>query len=461
MEFLSINNIKKEINGKLLFESNHISIPYGGTVGILGDNGVGKTTLLNMIISKDLDYEGKIKLNGYFEYVPQLKYEADKSGGEQELEFLKTAFSKQSKILILDEPTSNLDKKNIEWLLYKIKNYNGTIVVVSHDRLLLESVVDKLLVIDNNHIDFYNFNFINYIKTKKQQANKLEAEHQEYKKNIKRLEETIREKKLKANKLLKRKKNISNSDWKVNSRMGSYDGQSKSIAKSAKALEKRIEKIDKPKEIRNKAFLKFKSIGYLSKKVNTLIRIEKGELYNNNKLLFSYPIMEIKSSDKVIIEGRNKTGKTSFVENLFLKKLKGYFSPNLSIAYFKQNLNNLDNDKTVINNVIATSLQNKKIIINLLAMMGIDFEKTKQKVSTLSGGEKVKVSLAKILASDANLLILDEPTNYLDLTAIIALETFINQYEGAIILISHDSNLINHITNKKSFEIKNHKLLTL
>ena len=94
-------------------------------------------------------------------------------------------------------------------------------------------------------------------------------------------------------------------------------------------------------------------------------------------------------------------------------------------------------------------------------MMGIDFEKTKQKVSTLSGGEKVKVSLAKILASDANLLILDEPTNYLDLTAIIALETFINQYEGAIILISHDSNLINHITNKKSFEIKNHKLLTL
>ena len=178
MEFLSINNIKKEINGKLLFESNHISIPYGGTVGILGDNGVGKTTLLNMIIRKDLDYEGKTKLNGYFEYVPQLKYEADKSGGEQELEFLKTAFSKQAKILILDEPTSNLDKKNIEWLLYKIKNYNGTIVVVSHDRLLLESVVDKLLVIDNNHIDFYNFNFINYIKTKKQQANKLEAERE-------------------------------------------------------------------------------------------------------------------------------------------------------------------------------------------------------------------------------------------------------------------------------------------
>ncbi|WP_194185867.1 ATP-binding cassette domain-containing protein [Streptococcus cuniculi] len=214
------------------------------------------------------------------------------------------------------------------------------------------------------------------------------------------------------------------------------------MAKAAKAIENRIEKMVKPNKPQNKRILKFKSIGYLEKNVHSLIRIEEGVLRSDFRELFSYPIIEVRFTDKIILEGRNKTGKTTFVEALYNKGVAGYYSPDLSIAYFKQNIRNLDDELSILENVMSTSAQDKKTIINLIAKTGIAYEKINCKVKYLSGGEKVKVSLVKVLSCDANLLILDEPTNFLDLVALEAVEEFLNSYKGAFILISHDSYLL-------------------
>ncbi|WP_153060205.1 ATP-binding cassette domain-containing protein, partial [Streptococcus suis] len=119
------------------------------------------------------------------------------------------------------------------------------------------------------------------------------------------------------------------------------------------------------------------------------------------------------------------------------------------IAYFAQDLINLDEEKTAFENVSCTSLQDKMTILNLLGMLGLSYDKAQQMVANLSGGERVRLSLAKVLLTDANLLILDEPTNFLDLTAIEALERFLKEYQGSVLVISHDQEFVDKVATSK------------
>lgn len=458
MNIVALNHVRKEVSNELLFESEQFGIPLGRVTGVIGDNGVGKTTFLKMLMGEDLEYEGELKLNGQYSYVPQMNQYEKKSGGEQVLEMLKVAISSQKDILLLDEPTANLDKESIEWLINSLKKFRGSVLFVSHDRAFLERVADNLIVIKNKKLTFHNLSYKDYVLVVKQNEYRQNLQYRQYLKEVKRLSTQVEDKKIRAKRLAKRNKKISNSDWKVNSRMGSYDSQSKSMAKAAKAIENRIEKMVKPDKPHSKRILKFKSIGYLKKNVHTLIRIEEGVLSSDLRMLFSYPIIEVRSTDKIILEGRNKTGKTTFVEALYDKGIAGYYSSDLSIGYFKQNIHNLDDELTILENVMCTSVQDKKTIINLIAKTGIAYEKINCKVKYLSGGEKVKVSLVKTLSCDANLLILDEPTNFLDLMALEALEEFLNSYEGAFILISHDGYLLERVHSNKILEIRDMQL---
>ncbi|HFR3833448.1 ATP-binding cassette domain-containing protein [Streptococcus suis] len=113
-----------------------------------------------------------------------------------------------------------------------------------------------------------------------------------------------------------------------------------------------------------------------------------------------------------------------------------------SKGWFAQDLINLDEEKAAFENVSCTSLQDRMTILNLLGMLGLSYDKAQQKVANLSGGERVRLSLAKVLLADANLLILDEPTNFLDMAAIEALETFLKEYEGSVLLVSHDQQFV-------------------
>lgn len=131
------------------------------------------------------------------------------------------------------------------------------------------------------------------------------------------------------------------------------------------------------------------------------------------------------------------------------KELEGYYNPKLKIAYFSQDLTSLNEEETAFVNASSTSLQDRVTVLNLLGMLGLSYDKAQQKVANLSGGERVRLSLAKVLLTDANLLILDEPTNFLDLTAIEALERFLTEYQGSVLVISHDQDFVDKVARSK------------
>ncbi|HEM4954190.1 TPA: ABC-F family ATP-binding cassette domain-containing protein, partial [Streptococcus suis] len=229
--------------------------------------------------------------------------------------------------------------------------------------------------------------------------------------------------------------------------MGSYDSQAKSMAKSAKQLEKRIERLEKVSQPRREAHIKMESKGALDTDLHSLFRLQAGQLWIEENYLFDFPQIGMTFGEKLVLVGANGSGKTSFVRKLLRKELAGYYNPKLKIAYFAQDLINLDEEKTAFENISCTSLQDKMTILNLLGMLGLSYDKAQQKVANLSGGERVRLSLAKVLLADANLLILDEPTNFLDMAAIEALETFLKEYEGSILLISHDKRLLENVAD--------------
>ncbi|TDM18227.1 ATP-binding cassette domain-containing protein [Macrococcoides canis] len=162
--------------------------------------------------------------------------------------------------------------------------------------------------------------------------------------------------------------------------------------------------------------------------------------------------------DKVAITGPNGSGKTTFIRQLIKEQIGGYYKPNLKIGYFAQNLTTLDNEKSIFENVQSTSIQDDIVIRNILAALGFDYSRLNQKVKFLSGGERVRLQITKLLLGDYDMLILDEPTNFLDVATMQALEQFLKDYPGSFLIISHDAQFIQNTVNTQ-FVIKQKRLL--
>ncbi|MGT2965208.1 ATP-binding cassette domain-containing protein [Streptococcus acidominimus] len=275
-----------------------------------------------------------------------------------------------------------------------------------------------------------------------------EHAYQQYQQKVNQLQEIARTRKQRAKNLAKGKKGRSSSEWKVQSMMGSYDSQAKSMAKGAKAIEKRMERLEKVEQPRKEAWVKLEMRGAMEENLHTLFRLEEGQIVVGGRPLVDYPALTMRKGDRLALTGRNGSGKTSLIRQLTQKELAGYFSEKLAIAYFAQDLQDLDEEQSAFENAASSSLQDRVTILNFLAMLGIRYEKAKQKVACLSGGERVRLSLAKALLSDHNLLVLDEPTNFLDLTSLLALEAFLKEYKGSLVLISHDKDFVANVTNQ-------------
>ncbi|UTH03703.1 ATP-binding cassette domain-containing protein [Macrococcoides caseolyticum] len=240
--------------------------------------------------------------------------------------------------------------------------------------------------------------------------------------------------------------------------MGAYDSQEKAIAKSSKVLQKRIEQIEKvEKPLSDKQF-KIKSIGKLKHTGATLIHLDSFTVSVENHLIFQSGIFKLVQGDKIAITGSNGSGKTTFIRQLIEKQINGYYKPNLKIGYFAQNLTTLDEQKSILENVRSTSVQADMLIRNVLAALGFDYSRLNQIVKFISGGERVRLQIIKLLLGDYDMLILDEPTNFLDVSTLQALEHFLKDYPGSFLIVSHDEQFINN-TTKNKFVIKQQQLL--
>ncbi|NRG69539.1 ABC-F family ATP-binding cassette domain-containing protein [Streptococcus suis] len=435
-----------------------MSLQAGQKVGLVGNNGVGKSTFLKILLGLDRDFAGQVEVKADWAYVPQLQERSSLSGGEQVWKSIQEAFAQRPQLLIMDEPTANLDQEHQEKLIKQIKRYRGSLLVVSHDRHFLNQIASHIWHLEEGKVQVYLGNYEAFVESRRVRREGQQDAYEAYQKKVAQLKKAQHERQAKAQKMGKRKKGISSSEWKVNAMMGSYDSQAKSMAKTAKHLEKRIERLDKVEQPRKERWVKMEAKGALDTGLHSLFRLQAGQLWIEEKYLFDFPQLGMTFGDKLALVGSNGTGKTSFVRKLISKELEGYYNPKLRIAYFSQDLTSLNEEGTAFVNASSTSLQDRVTVLNLLGMLGLSYDKAQQKVANLSGGERVRLSLAKVLLTDANLLILDEPTNFLDLTAIEALERFLTEYQGSVLVISHDQDFVDKVA-KNNWRIKDGSLI--
>lgn len=434
-----------------LLNIENLQVQAGKRIGLVGKNGSGKTTLFRILMN-ELDADiGQFSVDGRMSLLPQLKpTETSKSGGEVSQDYIVRILNEAPGTLLADEPTTNLDTSHVEWVEKKLKEFQGTVLLISHDRTLLDSVCDTIWELSDGEITEYSGNYSDYVIQKENEKNQQQKEYKKYQQKKEQLENAIVHKEGQAQRATKAPKNLSSSEARDASGVNPYFQKlQKGLHQSLKSLEtrlKKLEEVEKPEEDRP---IKMILPNERSFKNKTVVRAEKvaGEI--SNQKLWNPTTFFLKGGDKVGIIGPNGSGKTTLLKKILNESDSDiYLSPAVKVGYFSQNMDVLDADNTIIENVKKESKQTETLIRIVLARLGFYQNDVEKKVKVLSGGERVKVSLAKFFVSDCNTLILDEPTNFLDVYALEALEELLVEYEGTVLIVSHDRSFISSIATK-------------
>lgn len=343
------------------------------------------------------------------------------SGGQKTRVALSKLLLSKPDIILLDEPTNHLDMNSISWLEGFLSDYKGSVIIVAHDRYFLDKIVSKVIEIDNGTVTTFSGNYTDYASKKAVLRNMQLKAYMNQQREIKHQEEVIT--KLKQ---FNREKSI----------------------KRAESREKMLDKIqilDKPSALNDKMNIRLKPGIESGNDVLKVTGLSKA--FDGNRL-FNNISFEIKKGERVALIGNNGTGKTTI-----LKILNGIIpadsgvvelGSNVYIGYYDQEHHVLDPDKTLFQEIqdAYPDLNNTRIRSTLAAFLFTGDDVFKY-IRELSGGEKGRVSLAKLMLSNANLLILDEPTNHLDITSKEILENALNSYTGTVLYVSHDRYFIN------------------
>ena len=467
MLLIECNNIKKYYNDKMILDVDNLKVYLQDKIGVVGLNGVGKTTLIN-ILSKNLEPdEGWVKLYGKAEYISQLdtldytdissemasrfsiKTTWDKymSGGEKTRFKLARALDSESKIIFADEPTSNLDIEGIEIIEEKFSEYKGAFMVISHDRSLLDKLCNKIIEIDNGKIKVYTGNYSDYRKQKVHERDRAQFEYEEYVNEKRRLIGVIEETKHKVKSIRNAPRRMGNSEARLH-RMGGQKAKVK-LEKKVKSLRTRIEHLDikeKPKEEIKINLDILDSNNRLHSKI--IIEGKKINKAFKDKIIFKNAEFNIYNGAKIALIGPNGSGKSTLIKMIMNNEDCIRIAQRAKIGYFSQDLNILNKDLNILENVMESSIYPESYVRLLLARLLFRGESIYKKVEILSGGEQVKVSFAKILLQDINLLILDEPTNYLDINSLEVIEDALKDYDRTLLVVSHDRQFINSVANQ-------------
>lgn len=348
------------------------------------------------------------------------------SGGQKTRVALGKLLLQKPDLIMLDEPTNHLDLNSIAWLETYLLNYKGAVIIVSHDRYFLDKIATKIIEIDNGVVSSFNGNYSDYAIQKEHLRTEQMNAYLNQQREIKHQEEVID--KLKQ---FNREKSIKR-------------------AESREKMLNKIERLEKPVEVR--ADMKLTLTPYKTSG-NDVMQIEGLSKRFGSNQLFENVSFEIKRGEHVAIIGDNGTGKTTLLKiiNELVPMDSGTIKlgANVEIGYYDQEHHVLHMDKTLFDEISDDYpyLTNTEIR-NTLAAFLFTGEDVFKKISALSGGERGRVSLAKLMLSEANFLILDEPTNHLDITSKEILETALNAYEGTVLYVSHDRYFINKTASR-------------
>ena len=345
------------------------------------------------------------------------------SGGQKTRVYLGKLLLSKPDLLLLDEPTNHLDIASIEWLEDFLKTYDGSVLIISHDRYFLDKIVTKVVEIENRKSTVYNGNYTAYMNQKAINRDIQQKAYENQQRELKRQEEVIRT--LKA---FNREKSIKR-------------------AESREKMLEKVERIDRPDSLPSQ--MRLTLTPRIISGSDVLHAEELSKSYGGQRI-FRHVNLDIKRGENVAIIGPNGVGKSTLFKMLLgeVPSDSGLmrFGTNVHVGYYDQEQQKLDSNKTIFDEISDTyPTLTAGEIRNMLAAFVFTEDDVFKQVSSLSGGEKGRVSLAKIMLSKANLLMLDEPTNHLDMFSKEVLEDALNRYEGTVVYISHDRYFINQV----------------
>lgn len=354
----------------------------------------------------------------------------DLSGGEKTIVNLGALLLKEPSILLLDEPTNHLDMEKLEWLEKFLKEYKGTILMVSHDRYFLDKVATKTILLENGKEKIY---FGNYSYFLKEDEKRTLAEFENYKnqqKMIKKMKESI--------KTLRKFGELAKNEM---------------FFKRAKSIEKKLAKIEQLPQVNleQKTLLNFK-LNIDSRSGKDVVIINNLNKNFESKNIFENANLQIHYGEKIALIGKNGTGKSTLLKIImnedceYTGEIK--IGKSVNIGYIPQEIKFEDDNQTILNFFEQFDNRNETEIRTSLAKYMFRGNDVFKKVSSLSGGEKVRLILAKLLKQNINFLILDEPTNHIDIETRELLEEAIKEYSGTVLFVSHDRYFINNLAER-------------
>lgn len=358
------------------------------------------------------------------------------SGGEKTLINLASIILSNPDILLLDEPTNHLDIDTLEWFEEYLSSYNRTVVIISHDRYFLDRTVNKIIEIENGNANIYHGNYSYYLK---ESEKRLMVEFQNYKnqqKEIKALKEAIERYKV----------------WGAKS-------DNPMFFRRAKAIETRLEKMEVIEKPKTKSELRI-NLNVEDRTSNRVMVISNLDLKIGNKELLRNSHMEVYYKERVCLMGKNGAGKTTLIKNILNNTHDNIkLGTNIKIGYIPQEIRFDNEDLTIYEHMRKIFVGSESELRSKLNQFYFTADNIDKKVKNLSGGEKVRLKLLELILKNANFLILDEPTNHIDIDTREILVESLLAYDGTILFISHDRYFINKIATKIVM-IENKEMIT-
>lgn len=378
------------------------------------------------------------------------------SGGEKTRFKFALGCDEDKPLVFADEPTSNMDMEALLQMEDWFSKHSGAVMLISHDRSFLDNVCNKILEIENGALTLFNGNYSDYRRQKKERVERQHFEYHSYRKEKKRLEGVIAELSGKSQRTRKTPKRMGNSEARLH-KMGNQKAKA-TLDKSTKSVKSRLEQLEEKEKPQREKEMKFDIRKGTTCHSKIIVQGEGLEKAFGSKVLFRNSEFQITKGSKVALIGPNGCGKTTLLEMILNRESGIKVAKSGKVGYFSQDLQSLDEERSILQNVMDQSLYPETFVRILLARLLFTGEDVYKPVKVLSGGERVKTSFAKIIVKDLNLLVLDEPTNYLDIPSIEGVEEALINYDQTLLFVTHDRRLIrsvaDHIMTIDNSEIK-------
>lgn len=482
---IKAKDVSVEYTGRTVLNIDALELYDYDRIGLVGANGAGKSTLLKVLLGEFAPPGCKISRFGRFAYIPQLEEAIlqevkdfaligklgvndleghTMSGGEETRLKIAQALSEQVHGIFADEPTSHLDREGIDFLIGQLTYFPGALLIISHDRYFLDQVVDKIWELKNGQITEYWGNYSDYLRQKEEERQSQAAKYEQFVMERDRLKRAAEERRKQARQIDQKakgaaKKNMTESGGRLGHQktMGS---KQKTLYNAAKSMEHKIAALGEVEAPENMRRIRFRlSEAVALHNPYPIIGTDICKRFGD-KVLFEKASFQIPLGSKVALTGGNGTGKTTLIQMILNHEGGISISPKAVMGYFAQNGYQYHRNQEVIEFMREECDYNVSEIRSVLAAMGFVQNDLCKKLSVLSGGEIIKLLLAKMLLGRYNVLLMDEPSNFLDLPSLEALEMLMKGYQGTILFITHDKRLLDNVADV-IYEIKDEKIVQI